>query len=40
MKDAARAVSIELAPDKIRHSFHLRLDKQSLTQQVLNAHGI
>lgn len=40
MEDAAGAVPIELAPDKIRHSFHLRRDKRSLIQQVLNPCGI
>jgi type II secretory pathway component GspD/PulD (secretin) len=40
MEDAERAVPIELAPDNIRHSFHLRVDEQSLIRQVLNAYGI
>jgi hypothetical protein len=40
MEDAVGAVPIELAPDKIRHNFHLGLDKRSLIQQVLNPYGI
>jgi general secretion pathway protein D len=40
MGDADGAVSIELAPDNIRHSFHLRVDEQSLIRQVLNSYGI
>src|ERR1700677_4704193 len=40
MEDADGAVPIELAPDNIRHSFHLRVDERSLIQQVLNAYGI
>jgi type II secretory pathway component GspD/PulD (secretin) len=40
MKDAEGTVPIELAPDNTRHSFHLRLDEQSLIRHVMNAYGI
>jgi len=40
MEDADGAAPIELTPDNIRHSFHLRVDERSLIRQVLNAYGI
>jgi type II secretory pathway component GspD/PulD (secretin) len=40
MEETGGTASVEIAPDNIRHSFHLRVDERSLIQQVLNAYGI
>jgi len=40
MEDVRGAAPIELVPDNIRHSFHLRVDERSLIPQVLSAYGI
>lgn len=40
MKEGKASAPIKLAPDGTHHSFHLRLDEQSLIREVLGAYGI